>query len=110
MSLTADPPSVAPAGGAVGRGVGRDARAAAAAHALAADRSAILVVPDYRDQEQLEAALAGRVDARSRASAPMRDSLAPTRYPRVPRATRDTRSRASSGNRSAVYAPAHDSA
>ncbi len=38
--------------------------AQAAAHALAADRSAILVVPDYRDQEQLEAALAASVDPR----------------------------------------------
>ncbi|HET8928973.1 MAG TPA: primosomal protein N' [Microbacterium sp.] len=35
--------------------------AAAAVRTLAAGRSAVLVVPDYRDQAQLEAALAGRV-------------------------------------------------
>ena len=37
--------------------------AAAAVRTLAAGRSAILVVPDHRDQAQLEAALAGRAPA-----------------------------------------------
>ncbi|MGF2075490.1 hypothetical protein, partial [Enterococcus casseliflavus] len=37
--------------------------AAAAVHTLARGRSAILVVPDHRDQAQLEAALTARVPA-----------------------------------------------
>ncbi|WP_167726691.1 primosomal protein N', partial [Cryobacterium sp. TMT3-29-2] len=73
---------------------------------LAAGHSAILVVPDYRDQDQLQAALdlvaptgsVSRVDARQ--SNPDRylaflAALAPA--PRIV-----------VGNRSAVYAPAHD--
>lgn len=55
------PPS--PAADAEGTTIGSWALllAAAAVHVLAGGRSAVLVVPDYRDQGQLEAALAGRV-------------------------------------------------
>ncbi len=80
--------------------------AAAAVRTLAAGRSAILAVPDHRDQAQLETALAGRVpgdavirnDARqssaARYSAYLR-MLAPAPCIVV-------------GNRSSVYAPVHD--
>jgi primosomal protein N' (replication factor Y) len=78
--------------------------AQAAAHTLAAGRSAILIVPDYRDQEQLEAALRAavpvgtvvRVDARQPNADRYRgflDCLGAA--PRI-----------IVGNRSAVYAPA----
>jgi len=73
---------------------------------LAAGRSAILVVPDYRDQDQLQAALdllapagsVSRVDARQ---------PNPDRY-RAFLAALDLAPRIVLGNRSAVYAPAHD--
>ncbi|RNE66543.1 primosomal protein N' family DNA-binding protein [Cryobacterium tepidiphilum] len=74
--------------------------------ALAAGRSAILAVPDYRDQDQLQAALeqlapAGsvrRVDARQSDPDRYRDFLA----------CLDPVPRIIIGNRSAVYAPAHE--
>ncbi|HSP52446.1 MAG TPA: primosomal protein N' [Cryobacterium sp.] len=73
---------------------------------LAAGRSAILVVPDYRDQDQLQAALdllapagsVSRVDARQ---------ANPDRYRAFLAALAPT-PRIVLGNRSAVYAPAHD--
>ncbi|TFC70754.1 primosomal protein N' [Cryobacterium sp. TMT2-4] len=73
---------------------------------LAAGRSAILVVPDYRDQDQLQAALdllapadsVSRVDARQ---------PNPERY-RAFLAALAPEPRIVLGNRSAVYAPAHD--
>ena len=72
---------------------------------LAAGRSAILVVPDYRDQDQLQAALdllapadsVSRVDARQ---------PNPDRY-RAFLAALAPEPRIVIGNRSAVYAPAH---
>lgn len=77
--------------------------AEAAAHTVAGGRSAILAVPDHRDQDQLEAALRAllpparilRTDARQ---------TGPARY----RAFLDTTTGpfAIIGNRSAVYAPA----
>jgi primosomal protein N' (replication factor Y) len=74
--------------------------------ALAAGRSAILAVPDYRDQDQLQAALdllapagsVSRVDARQ---------PNPDRY-RAFLAALAPEPRIVLGNRSAVYAPAHD--
>jgi len=74
--------------------------------ALAAGRSAILAVPDYRDQDQLQAALAQlapagsvrRVDARQSDPDRYRDFLA----------CLDPVPRIIIGNRSAVYAPAHE--
>ncbi|WP_395243033.1 primosomal protein N' [Agromyces sp. MMS24-K17] len=79
--------------------------AEAAAHAVHAGRSAILAVPDHRDQEQLEAALRAvlpperilRTDARQ---------TGPSRYRAFLDAT--TGAHAIIGNRSAVYAPAAD--
>lgn len=103
MSLAADPrPLRLPSGEWVGAWAVTLAQAAA--HALAADRSALLVVPDYRDQEQLEAALANLV-------APGRVLRTDARQPGGDRfrafldATRDD-ARVIVGNRSTVYAPA----
>lgn len=79
--------------------------AEAAAHALADDRSAILVVPDYRDQEQLEAALADRIDASRVIRTDARQPGA-ERYRGFLRAGEPV-ARVIVGNRSAVYAPAH---
>ena len=63
MSLAADPRLLRlPSGEWVGAWAVTLAQAAA--HALAADRSSIVIVPDYRDQEQLESALAALVDPR----------------------------------------------
>ncbi len=78
--------------------------ASAATHALASGGTAILVVPDYRDQEQLLAALAAvlpperivRLDARQ---------PNPERYRALLRCLGDT-PLVVVGNRSAVYAPA----
>jgi primosomal protein N' (replication factor Y) len=94
--------SAAPPVGGVGRCVGRDAGAGRRARTRA-DRSALLVVPDYRDQEQLEAALGACVDAR-RCCAPMRDSRAATAFRAFLDATRDE-ARVIVGNRSTIYAP-----
>lgn len=83
--------------------------AATAATTLANGRSAILVVPDYRDQEQLEAALAVvipaerviRVDARQPNPVRYRGFLASLRAD-------SSNPVVIVGNRSAVYAPARD--
>lgn len=79
--------------------------AEAAAHALAGDRSVILVVPDYRDQEQLEAALAARIDADRIVRTDARQPGA-ERFRGFLRASEPV-ARVMVGNRSAVYAPAH---
>ncbi len=79
--------------------------AAAAVRTLAHGRSAILVVPDHRDQAQLEAALAGRAPAGSivrndaRQTSPARYSAFLRMLAAVPCIV--------VGNRSSVYAPVH---
>ena len=103
MSLRADPrPLRLPSGEWVGAWAVTLAQAAA--HALAADRSALLVVPDYRDQEQLEVALAASVDPRRVLRTDARQSGG-DRYRSFLDATRDD-ARIIVGNRSTVYAPA----
>ncbi len=72
--------------------------------ALAADRSSLLVVPDHRDQEQLEAALADVVDARRVLRTDARQSGG-DRYRAFLDATGEA-ARVIIGNRSTVYAPA----
>ncbi|WP_345764643.1 primosomal protein N' [Diaminobutyricibacter sp. McL0608] len=79
--------------------------ATAATVCWAAGRSAIIVVPDYRDQDQVAAALAAIAPAEAVVRADARQSNA-ERY----RAFLDALSspRIVLGNRSAVYAPASD--
>lgn len=103
MALLAD---ARPVRLASGTWVGAWARtlALAAAHVLAHDRSAVLAVPDYRDQEQLEAALADLVDARRVLRTDARQS-GPDRYRAFLEATGDA-ARVVIGSRSTVYAPA----
>jgi len=97
-------PLVAEAG--VGSWVGHWAitMAAAAAHTVANGASAILVVPDYRDQEQLEAALAAVVPAERVVRMDARQPN-PERYRSFLRCLGDD-ALVIVGNRSAVYAPA----
>ena len=103
MALAADPrPLRLPSGEWVGAWAVTLAQAAA--HALAADRSALLVVPDYRDQEQLEAALAASVDPHRVLRTDARQSGG-DRYRAFLDATRDD-ARIIVGNRSTIYAPA----
>ncbi|UIP58734.1 primosomal protein N' family DNA-binding protein [Agromyces marinus] len=78
--------------------------AQAAAHALAHDRSSIVAVPDYRDQEQLEAALAEVVDARRILRTDARQT-GPARFRAFLEAMGD-HARIVIGSRSTVYAPA----
>lgn len=80
--------------------------AAAAAAALGVGRSAILAVPDYRDQDQLEAALG---DVLSRDLVARLDARQPNpdRYRAFLRCLRGG-PLAIVGNRSVVYAPASD--
>ena len=78
--------------------------AEAAARTLADDRSAILVVPDYRDQAQVEAALADRVDPSRVIRTDARQPGA-ERYRGFLRASEPV-ARVIVGSRSAVYAPA----
>jgi len=80
--------------------------AAAAIDCLASGRSAVLVVPDHRDQAQLEAALAGRVDDDALVRDDARRS-GPERYAAYLRLLSE-RPCIVIGNRSAVYAPAHE--
>lgn len=78
--------------------------AAAASVALASGKSAILAVPDYRDQEQLVAALRAVLPPESIAQLDARQSN-PDRYRAFLRCLGD-RPLAIVGNRSVVYAPA----
>lgn len=80
------------------------AMAAAAASTLAGGRSAILCVPDYRDQEQLEAALRAILPPERVVRLDARQSN-PDRY-RAFLATLGDAPLAIVGNRSVVYAPA----
>jgi primosomal protein N' (replication factor Y) (superfamily II helicase) len=103
MSLAADPrPVRLPSGEWVASWAATLAQAAA--HALAADRSALLIVPDYRDQAQLEAALAASVDPRRVLRTDARQSGG-DRYRAFLDATRPD-ARIIIGNRSTVYSPA----
>lgn len=77
--------------------------AEAAAVTLAAGRTAILAVPDYRDQEQLVAALAAHIPAEKITALDARQSN-PDRY-RNFLACLHSEARVIVGNRSAVYAP-----
>ncbi|WP_243074762.1 primosomal protein N' [Microbacterium sp. SS28] len=79
--------------------------AAAAVSTLAAGRSAVLVVPDHRDQAQLEHALAGLVPAEAVIRLDARQA-SPARYAGFLR-TLDPVPCIVVGNRSAVYAPVH---
>ncbi|WP_420038424.1 hypothetical protein [Leucobacter komagatae] len=96
-------PERLPTGEWVGGWAARLAHLALAVHA--AGRSVIVVSPDYRDQDQLQSALAAfgahdvvRVDARQSNG---------ERYASFLRAL-DRKPRIILGNRSAVYAPAHE--
>ncbi|MBU4464221.1 MAG: primosomal protein N', partial [Actinobacteria bacterium] len=80
--------------------------AAAALRCLASGRSAVLIVPDYRDQEQLEAALRVSVPADALVRADARQS-GPERYSAYLRILAEVPC-VVFGNRSVVYAPAHD--
>jgi primosomal protein N' (replication factor Y) len=103
MSLTADPRLVRLASGAwVGAWAVTLAQAARAA--LANDRSSLLLVPDHRDQDQLEAALADQVDPRRVLRTDARQTGG-ERYRAFLDATGDA-ARVVIGNRSTVYAPA----
>ncbi|WP_353827655.1 primosomal protein N' [Agromyces sp. SYSU T0242] len=86
--------------------VGAWARTAAqaAARTLAGDRSVVIAVPDYRDQDQLEAALAEVVDPRRVLRTDARQTGG-ARYRAFLEATGDA-ARIVIGNRSTVYAPA----
>ncbi len=79
--------------------------AAAAVRTLATGHSAILVVPDYRDQAQLKAALAGRAPDEAIIRVDARQS-SPARYGAYLRMLA-AEPCIIVGNRSAVYAPAH---
>jgi primosomal protein N' (replication factor Y) len=79
--------------------------AAAAASVLARGRSAVLVVPDHRDQGQLRAALDQWVPAAGVVEVDARQS-SPARYAAFLRTIAQTPCIAI-GNRSAVYAPVH---
>ena len=102
MSLVADPrPVRLPSGEWVGAWAATLAQAAA--HTLAVDRSTLLIVPDYRDQEQLAAALAASVDPRRILRTDARQTGG-DRYRSFLDATRDD-ARIIVGNRSTVYSP-----
>jgi primosomal protein N' (replication factor Y) len=79
--------------------------AAAAASTLASGRSAILAVPDYRDQEQLEAALRAVLPAETVVRLDAKQSN-PDRYRAFLRCLSSDVPLAIVGNRSVVYAPA----
>ncbi|MFC5790695.1 primosomal protein N' [Agromyces tardus] len=103
LALPADPrPVRLPSG--VWVGAWAVALAQAAAHVLAADRSSLLVVPDYRDEEQLEAALHALVDERRVLRADARQPGG-ERY-RAFLAASGADARIVIGNRSTVYSPA----
>lgn len=80
--------------------------AAAAVRTVAAGRSVILVVPDHRDQAQLEAALSGRVPGDAVIRNDARQS-SPARYSAYLRMLAPAPCIVV-GNRSSVYAPVHE--
>ncbi|MFT3798980.1 primosomal protein N' [Microbacterium sp.] len=80
--------------------------AAVALHTLAHGRSALLVVPDQRDQDQVLAALEGRAPAEAVVRDDARRS-GPERYASYLRLLSPVPGIVV-GNRSTVYAPAHD--
>ncbi|MGX1702490.1 primosomal protein N' family DNA-binding protein [Microbacterium sp. NPDC055357] len=80
--------------------------ASTAAHTLATGRSAVLVVPDHRDQDQLAAALADLVAPDAVVAVDARQS-SPARYAAFLRTLTEVPCIVL-GNRSAVYAPVHD--
>lgn len=80
--------------------------AAAAVQTLAEGRSAVLVVPDYRDLAQLEAALTGQIDENDLVRFDARRPN-PERYRSFLR-TLESAPCVVIGNRSAVYAPVHN--
>ncbi|MET0734901.1 MAG: primosomal protein N' [Microbacterium sp.] len=80
--------------------------AAAAVHTLGHGRSAIVAVPDHRDQAQVLAALAGRAPADAIVEVDARQT-SPARYAAFLR-TLAPAPCIVVGNRSAVYAPVHD--
>lgn len=86
-------------------GAWADLLAAAAVSTLATGRSAVLVVPDHRDQAQLERALASRIDGAAVVRDDARQS-GPARYAGFLRMLASTPCIVV-GNRSAVYAPVH---
>ncbi|QIG40717.1 primosomal protein N' [Microbacterium sp. 4R-513] len=93
------------AGGALSVGAWAELLAAAAVRTIARGRSAILVVPDHRDQAQLETALMGRVPEGAVVRHDARQA-SPARYSSFLR-TLDPVPCIVIGQRSAVYAPAH---
>ncbi|WP_457098686.1 primosomal protein N' family DNA-binding protein [Microbacterium sp. P5_E9] len=99
------PPRLARAADGAVIGAWAELLAAAAVRTLAAGGSAILVVPDHRDQSQLEAALTGRVPADALLRVDARQS-SPARYSAFLRGLADVPCIVI-GNRSAVYAPVH---
>ena len=80
--------------------------AAAAVRTLAAGRSAVIVVPDHRDQAQVASALEGWVPAAAVVETDARQS-SPARYAAFLRTLAEAPCIVL-GNRSAVYAPVHD--
>ncbi|GAA1911584.1 primosomal protein N' [Microbacterium aoyamense] len=80
--------------------------AAAAVRTLAAGRSAVIVVPDHRDQAQVASALAAWAPDGSVVETDARQS-SPARYAAFLRTLSDAPCIVL-GNRSAVYAPVHD--
>ncbi len=88
------------------RGAWADLLAAAAVHVLARGRSAVLVVPDYRDQAQLLAAL-GELVAPDAIVRDDSDQSGPARYAQYLR-TLAPAPCIVVGRRSGVYAPASD--
>ncbi|PWC04076.1 hypothetical protein [Agromyces badenianii] len=103
MSLAADPRPVR-LGSGEWVGAWAATLAAAAAHTLAADRSSLIIVPDYRDQEQLQAALADLLDPRRVLRTDARQTGG-ERFRAFLDAT-GSDARVIIGNRSTVYAPA----
>ncbi|MEA9985096.1 primosomal protein N' [Subtercola vilae] len=87
-------------------GAWAETMAAMAAFTLGLGRSSILVVPDYRDQDQLETALRAHVDDADIARLDARQTN-PERYAHF-LSCLEERPRIIIGNRSVVYAPAFE--
>ncbi|BDV30570.1 primosomal protein N' [Microbacterium terricola] len=104
VALDAPPFPVQPLEG-VDVGAWTELLAAAAVRTLANGRSAVIVVPDHRDQAQLELVLAAHVPAGALVRVDARQS-SPDRYGAYLRMLADEPC-VVVGNRSAVYAPVH---